>query len=282
MLAFQRDEAKSAKTHLANLLKIRKDAEANEFELVLNRDFAGLAKQRRDTDARLAEEDDRYVEERTQRLEALKVQLGDQQKAFIREREQRLRQYQQQLTDLQAAKVRDLKLNDDAARLDIQRLQDKLTAELKIKQQAYAADLALAAEYAARLRAVMSQALIANHSTTGGIQIGSSGATVGGHPNAGGRAAGGPLGAGQTAMVNERRGQRESFQTGGRSLMLPGGAGIFTALRSGRVDPGASGGITITVPIGSVNGSSWADLARHTGDLVENKLLEYTEELFHQ
>lgn len=273
-LEFHRQEARSARDHLRNLIKIRKDAEASEFELILNRDFAGLARQRRETDARLQEEQERYAEERQQRLVDLKNKLQDNQRSFQREREQRVRQYQQQLADIRRQQINELQANSEAATLDLQRLRDRLQAELAMKQSAYTRALELEAQYLAIRERLLSGAISAAQA-----QQQSSGSSSGG--TGGGSlhlAGGGPISAGQTALVNEGfAGQRESFRSGGQSVMLPGGMGLFKPLRSGRVDSGG-GGISISMPI-SVSGSTWAEIRRKVHADVDIKLSRAFEEL---
>lgn len=267
-LAFQRDEAKSAKQHFANLQKIRKDAEANEFELILNRDFAGLAKARRDTEQRLEEEDTRYKQEREQRLIALKNQLGDQQKAFIRERQARLVQYQQQLQDLHTRLERELRDNDAAARLDLERLHAKTEEELKIKQAGYVAAIEMAKNYAQSLVALF---------TPGGNPLGASGNGTGsGIPSSGApfMASGGWLSAGKTAVVSDAG--RESFTSGGRTAWLPNAKGYFTPMQGGQVNPAGGGGVNINL---SVTGSDYKAIRRKVHADLDMKLSEAFEAL---
>lgn len=83
--------------------------------------------------------------------------------------------------------------------------------------------------------------------------------------------------AGQLATVNERRGQRESFSSGGMSTMLPGGMGLFTPIKSGRVDPGGGG---VNVPISLVvNGNTWAEIRAQVHSQIDAKLTYAFEKL---
>lgn len=279
-LQYQRDEAQSARSHYHNLLTIRKDAEADEFELVLNRDFAGLAKLRRDTDRRLGEEDERYIEERKQRLTALKNQLGDQQKAFIREREQRIRQYQQQLTDLRQVQVRELQAINEAAQIDIQRLHEKLEAELQMKSAAYTRALQLESDYLRIREQLLAHSITAAQAEFQQMQsAGTLFSSIGSQKRMEGLASGGPLGAGQIALVNEGfSGQRESFRTGGKSGLFPNAMGLFMPLKSGNVDPGGRGNVSIPISL-TVNGNSYADIRRRVHADLDIQLSAAFEEL---
>lgn len=286
-LSYQREEAQSAEQHHQNLIKIRKDAEANEFELVLNRDFRGLAAARRDTDKRLQEEGERYVQERKQRLTQLKQRLQDEQRAYVREREARIKAYQQQLSDLRAQQIRDIKANDEAARIELQRLHEKLAAELKMRQTAYTTLLQQEQRYLSireQLLAGLISRAQAERAAAGGSNspppVGGTGHEDDDGPGGrGGYATGGWMTVGQKGLVNEGYpGQRESFSSGGKSVMLPGGMGIFQPLKSGRVDPrGGGGGISI----GDIHayGSNPREVARIAGKLVEQKLVEAFEAL---
>ena len=266
-LNFQRTEAQAAKQHFNSLKKIRKDAQDSEFELVLNRDFAGLAKLRRETDKRLGEEDEQYLDQRRSRLTAFKQQQQDQAASFIRERQARITAYSQQLQDLRSQQTREIQANNEAANVELTRLRERLMAELNLKASANSQALTLEQLYQqARLR------LLQQSVSSAGSTSGATGSTGAKH-----LAAGGLLSAGQTALVNEGyRGQRESFVSGGRSMMLPGGMGLFTPMRSGRVDSGGD----VTVPISlTVNGSTWAEIRRQVHASIDTQLARAFEAL---
>jgi hypothetical protein len=80
-------------------------------------------------------------------------------------------------------------------------------------------------------------------------------------------ASGGYLPAGQSAIVNEGfLGQRESFNTGGRSMMLPSGMGIFTPFKSGQVTNNSGGNTVNITVVGSRDPASTAREVRRQVD----------------
>jgi hypothetical protein len=103
----QRDEARALRTHLRELEQIRKDAQASEDELVANRDFAGLARLRRDTARQLEQTSSTFTNERREQRIALQDRINDQARAFELEREQRRAQYEQDLEDAKIAYQRE-------------------------------------------------------------------------------------------------------------------------------------------------------------------------------
>jgi hypothetical protein len=233
---YRRGEEKASQDHLKSLVKIRKNAADDEYELILNRDFAGLARSRREADKALAEATEQHNEERTQRLEELGLKLQDMALSANREREQRFRAYRQQLEDLRANAIRQIELTHQAQTLELTRLNQKLTAELSTKQSALDAELLMLADWAAKRTALIAKATGTTGPTTGLHEQG-----VGG---IGGYARGGVLGSGQLGLVNEG-GVREAFQSGGKSMMLPNQMGLFMPLQAGRVDPGGGKSITL-------------------------------------
>lgn len=81
-------------------------------------------------------------------------------------------------------------------------------------------------------------------------------------------------------MVNEGyRGQRESFVSGGRSTLLPGGTGYFTPIRPGRIDPGSRGGGGISIGDIHAYGSNPREVARIAGRLVEQEITQAFKDL---
>lgn len=86
---------------------------------------------------------------------------------------------------------------------------------------------------------------------------------------------GGPLAAGQLALVNEGVGQMEGFRVGGATYALPGGVGLFTPLRGGTIVNNA-GGIRMGF---NVQGSSGQILSQIHG-LIDNRLASVLEAIF--
>lgn len=180
-IAFQREEAKAARAHANDLIAIRRRADEQEFDLALNRDFAGISALRRDTNRQIDEANRQFNEEEQQRLEAFAQRLKDDQEQFIRERQDRLKRFKQQLTDLNAAYQKELQLInqrkrdqlqqlDSAYRAEVTQLRDKLTAELSLRRSAIVSELqliaqgnqqrlALEAQYLQQARALLQSAI---------------------------------------------------------------------------------------------------------------------------
>jgi hypothetical protein len=141
---YAREDEKALRDHLANLQKIRTDAEDREFELASNRDFAGLFFSRRDTNRQLGEANSSFGADRQQRQQELQAQLEDgRRQAAIESRERQI-QYQQRIADARVAYQR------ESAEIEANRQQ-----QLAKSRAQYAADqaelsAALAKQLAAR------------------------------------------------------------------------------------------------------------------------------------
>jgi hypothetical protein len=151
-IAFQRDEVEATIRHQADLERIRRSAQEREFELGLSRDFAGLARSRRQTAGDLGEANQRFVEDRAQRARAFAAETEDAARQYAAEREQRLAKYQQDLIDADQAyrleiaqsrqqTQRSLSEANAAYNRDLAQLRAKLNAELTARQQAAIGEL---------------------------------------------------------------------------------------------------------------------------------------------
>lgn len=263
-IEFQRDDAKAAREHQRDLLKIRQDAQRREQELIDARDFAGLFDQRRQTTEAIQDATRKYQEDRAERLLAFQQENEDKAAQFIFDRQQRLIQYGQALQDAAAqyqreraqieAQRRDALNKANAAyRNDLDQLQAKYQSELNLRRSAVQAELQLIAQGGqARVQAEaqIQQALLAQaRSLLASITRPQ---TAGGGRAIATRAGGGGLVAGQTALVNDAfRGQREGFN----GFQFPAGLGLFTPLQSGTVSAGR-GAITLNMPVNIQSGNS--------------------------
>jgi hypothetical protein len=151
-IEFQRDEVEATIRHQADLERIRRSAQEREFELGLSRDFAGLARSRRQTAGDLSETNQRFAEDRAQRARAFAAETEDNARQYAVEREQRIAKYQQDLIDAEQAyrlelaqsrqqTQRSLAEANTAYSRDLAQLRAKLTAELSARQQAAIGEL---------------------------------------------------------------------------------------------------------------------------------------------
>lgn len=148
----QREEARSAREHVRNLQKIREDAQQQETDLLLNRDFRGLFSLRRQTTQRLREEDQSYQDQRSERRIALADELQDQIDQYARQREQRIAQYEQDQKDAHAVYLQERreaqretaqKILDtrNAHTQELTELRQNLTQGLLMRRQAWIQEL---------------------------------------------------------------------------------------------------------------------------------------------
>jgi len=238
ILEAQREETKAARDHVRTLRDIRKKAALDEFNAARDRDFARLVEIRRGVEESIDEESERFAEERKEANIALRQRLTDARTAYMRERADRLREYNRQLSDLRLAKRRE----QQEARTNYQRelatLRQALANEIALKRQALQDTLKATQAWASGMRNLVSAATGAisrGISTDNPYLIEESQLKT----RLVRRAAGGPLMAGQSALVNERGSER--YMSGGRSVGLPGGMGVFTPFKSGSVQPAGNG-----------------------------------------
>lgn len=221
----QREEVQAAREHVRNIAAIQKRARRDEFEASLSLDFARIAQIRREAAQEIEETSERFAAEREEANIALKQRLQDAAVAFQRERAARLQDYKNQLVDLRISRARQQEEARIAHQREIANLRQRLQDEINLKNSALQATLAATRAWANAMRAA-----------------------VGGGGTVARRASGGPLSAFQTAIVNERAGQRESFVSGGTSVMLPAGMGVFTPFRAGSVSNQTNmGGVAINI-----------------------------------
>lgn len=137
----QEEESKSYRDHLRSLRQIREDSQAQEFDLVLNRDFAGLRRLRQDTARRLQDESRTFTEQRSERQLALVQQAQDDQRQREFERENRLIRYRDALADADLQARRELQQIEVNKRRELQRLAIAANQELTLLNQKYVAEL---------------------------------------------------------------------------------------------------------------------------------------------
>lgn len=187
-IAFQREETLAARKHANDLLEIQRKTKEQEFDLALNRDFAGISQLRRNTASQINEANRQYVEEAQLRIEAFQQRIKDDQEQFIRERQDRLTRFRQQLSDLNAAYQKELQLIRQrkvdqlnqlnvAYRAELTQLRDKLSSELSLRrnaivaelqliQQGNAAKLALEAQYLNQIQALLRSAITGSRASS--------------------------------------------------------------------------------------------------------------------
>lgn len=260
-IAFQRNEVKEEQKHQDEIERIRREARANEYELSLSRDFAGLARSRRQTANQIAEVNRQANQERQQRLEEYRQRVSDEQAAFIAQRAQAIAKYQQDIADAQLQYRREYLLAAQnrnralaAAQNEYQQqyaqLRINLTRQLQMRYDAARAEIQLVQQTSA----IRKQTFDAEYLRAQQIFNLVSGASGGFTSSIRGRAFGGSLSAGMSSYVNEPGHGGERFRTGGKSIALPG-YGLFTPLKSGTVEQGGTAQNITVSPTFNISGT---------------------------
>lgn len=255
----QRDELEA---HLQKVRQIQKSFQAQERDAVYDRNFDSLFRLQEQKKDQLSAEDDSYKQQSKSREQALKDEREDLTRQRNFERSERRIALQNALSDARNAYYQQLKIQNDAAqiairkayeqaRIDLDLLNKKTTAEIAIRQQGANAELSLVAQteqvkqqifikYLNEAKAMLGEApVVYQNPNVEGTVGGSLGNTQGGHSNF--FPTGGYAQRGRPFVYNDDRpGQMESF--GG--VRLPGGMGVAIPFRSGSVSPGSSGGDT--------------------------------------
>jgi len=280
---FARKDATAEKKAQDDILAIKRKAKEDEFELALDRDFAGLAKARRGTLSQVSNVSKQAQDDRQERVKAFQEQSEDQNRAFINERQQKIVQYQRSLADAQEAYKRDqtqLTVNRNralaAAQLanqkELQVLNDKHTKELAAKYAAAKAEIDLAQ----RSSAVRNQILTAEYQHALAVFQGVSRLGGGGGRATATRAGGGSLGAFQLSTVNEPYSSgNETFSSGGQSAAFPSNtAGYFLPFKSGQVNANNGGGGSNVAVSNTFNisGGNPKDIAKAVDDRLEQSI----------
>ncbi len=249
---FQRQEVAAEKKFQDQIVQIKRKAQEDEFELSLDRDFAGLAKSRRQTANQVSDVTRQAQSERQDRLQAFRDQQDDTQRAFANERALKILQYQRQIADAQEAYARDQKqltINRNRALVAAQQaeqkeltvLNDKHQKELTAKYNAAKVEIDLAQQTSVIRKQILDAEYAHALAIFQGISnLGSSGGGVGGlTPTQ--FAFGGTLSAGGVGLVNEPGSSgRETISGGGRTYKLPG-AGIFKSFGNSTVNANRGG-----------------------------------------
>lgn len=167
-IKFQEEEAKAARDHARDLQKIREDAQAEEFDLILNRDFAGLFKSRQDTQRRLTDAERQYQDERRDRQVAYEQQNAEAARQYAFEAQQRQIKYQQDLADAQLQYNRErqqIEQNRQRALIEarsayakeVQLVQQKEQQQLTIRRNAAVAELQMLSQTEQQRVQIMAQ-----------------------------------------------------------------------------------------------------------------------------
>ncbi len=184
-----REDEKAATDHWRRLAEIQRAAQDREFDLIANRDFAGLFMSRRQTTRDMEAANTDFTRQRQDAQTARAQQQQDEQQSFDVQRRERLIAYQQQLADAKLTYDRDiaeqrrkqaqeLALAKQTAVADQTALAQKLAAESRIRNAAYTQDLRLASLYGQafvkahdNINAAILQRANAVISRLGGMQI---------------------------------------------------------------------------------------------------------------
>ncbi len=252
---FQRTVVADTQKHLNDLKRIREQANEDEFEEGLDRDFAGISKTKRSTVQQINATNEQFDQERAARLQAAKDKQDGDMRQFLFEHQQRIEAEQQEISDAKKAADAALRLNiidtnkaRQAAQLAASKsytdLETSLVAERNLKIAAAKADLELVVQTEqAKQQAYAASLKQAQNILNGGSPAGSPLVkVVNGHVV--GRAGGGSLSAGQIANVNESGSSgNEGFTAGGESARFPSNtAGFFIPFRNGNVSPNQGNG----------------------------------------
>lgn len=291
-IKFMQDEVAAEKKHAQDVERIRRQSREREFELGLDRDFAGLAAQRRTTANQISESNIQFNEDRQARLEAFRQKQADDAAQFAFERQERLIKFEQDVTDARlayareriqaqenqrrayaeanAAYTRDLNLLRQKHLAELSQRNSEIQSELKMIAQGTAGKLALEAQYWEQSRKLI-QGIFSNGGTTGAGSGGGSGA---GGPKLS-RAYGGSLLAGQTSRVNEPfSGGGESFSNSRGTIPLPG-YGLFTPFSNGTVNAKGIGHATVYLSIDARGKTN-----EEVGEIVDQRLTNTLEKIF--
>ena len=245
----QRQEASDLQTHLDNLKQIRDADQARQQDDLLNRNFRDLFALSEQKTQDTNKENDRYAQQQQQRQQALTQTEQDQARAEDIQRRERLIAYQIAQDDAQKQYQRALEQADAAHTKAIQAAENSYQKELTALNQSLTAKEALLKQDAINQLKVLQQTedeklQIFNNtldqvnqllSSAGGSSVSSPSAHAGQSvftPYA----AGGPIIAGQSALVNDGS-NRESFN----NSLFPAGLGIFIPAQSGSINPNGGG-----------------------------------------
>lgn len=105
---FQQDEAKAARDHANELLKIQQDEQNKEQDLIANRDFAGLFRARRDVTTQIQQSNTQYQQQEADRQAAFAQQNADAARQYAFEANERKIKYDLANQDAQAQYNKDL------------------------------------------------------------------------------------------------------------------------------------------------------------------------------
>lgn len=290
-IKFQRTEVAETQKHLNDLKRIREQANEQEFEQGLDRDFAGISKTKRSAAQQINAANEQYDQERAARLQAYKDKQDDDMRQYLFEHQQRVEAEQQQIADAKKAADAALRQNvidtnkaRQAAQLAASKsytdLETSLVAERNLKIAAAKADLELIvqteqakqAAYAASL--AQAQAVLNGATPGGSSQV----RVVQGHVV--GRAGGGSLTAGQLATVNEPGSSgNEGFTAGGKSIRFPG-SGLFIPFKSGTVDRNSNGGMNVSMSVTNNITAGSAKDAQKIADVVDKRIEQTVRRIF--
>ncbi len=258
-----REEEKSFRDHLRNLEKIRADAQDREFELIMNRDFAGLFFSRRQTGRQLTDASQSFSSERQERQIGTRDQIDDLRRSIQNERNERIIAYNQSLQDAQIAYTRQRQEDNRQRQIaireaqiarnrELQSLTQSINAQLQARYRGYREELRLAT-LTVQARIDLENAILQRAKKAAAEAQPTVKRVGGGTPTF--RAVGGPLQAGQLAIVNEPGSSgRETFTSAGQTVDLPG-MGAFLPSRAGTVNANRQtvnlGGLTFNITGGN-------------------------------
>lgn len=105
---FQQDEAKAARNHANDLLKIKQDEQNKEQDLISSRNFSGLFQARRDVTDKITASNQQYQQEEQDRQTAFAQKNADDARQYLFEAGERKRKYEDANKDAEAQYRKDL------------------------------------------------------------------------------------------------------------------------------------------------------------------------------
>jgi len=256
-ISFQREEVKDKRDHLQRLKDIQRSSYESDQQALLDGNYTQLSKNKLATNAAITTENEKFSQQEQDRIAAFQNQQDDERRALGNQRQERLISYNQALQDAnknylrtleqqQLAKQRELEVARDGHTKELNALSTKITNELALRRNGYQAELTLLSQTEAQklkiqqdyqARAIASLAVQAAPGIINSVL-----GLISHHEG------GGSMPAGGVSWINERPGQRESFN----GTRFPAGKGLFISAQAGNVSPDSGGGNSIVV---NVNGA---------------------------
>lgn len=249
----QRQERDDLEQHLQRLKDIRDQDKSRERDDLLNRNYRDLFALGEQKKEQISAENDKFSEQEQQRKQAFQDEQNDEARAIQVQRRERiiaynqanadaLKQYNIELAHAQEAKTRSIQLAQQGYQKELSIINRSIIDKQNLLRQGYINELKLATQTVQARQAIFQAELNQARS-----DLGQSTAPRFNSPqaisSASAYAEGGLASAYKPVKVNDRDGQRESFN----GALLPRGMGLFIPMQSGSINSGSGGGNTSQV-----------------------------------